>query len=937
MTVLTTDTNISYAGVPPQDTFAYNFRVDKKTDMFVSLDGVDIGQGAFTMTGLGDSGGGLVILNVPLSLAATVILLRQVTATQEVDYQPFDAFPAETHEGALDKLTMLVQQNTQGLTRALQFPLGDSAYPVLPKKTDRADKILTFDSNGNILLASVTGGSTVIRDDLAGVGDITSALSANQGFILNTTKEPTLGDPTTDGYVLSSTSAGARSWIPFAIPPSVEVLPALDLTINNNSVLGVFIYNTVHDDDHGAWVDKATTQSWYHEELNTIDRGATRAFPKLALIVAEGATVTVYDGDDPALPMWMVFNGGSSNMLRIFTGKPSVVAKNGIIYVASINSRLSILNMTDDSGTVIGVDNLYNGYLGNVSQRNDALSYKGSGDGNIINNVCNDIAVISSSMKNTVAVATDNGVSVIHPDFRVFDIVEATGADSIAIHDDVLGFSHGTNFNVRSYGPFPIFADFARTSWRTFYFQRVDSPTIPSPLSVKNLTPVAQGCTEFIGSEDGLTSHVAGEVISSSQSTGMVFYTTTDYVSGFMQGDIKGAWLASGDDTDLVGGELVVNGTFDVGTSDWTAVDCTLAVVANELEITNTASNGYAYQSLTTVIGLRYLVHYNNTNITGSVSVELNENSPTGSSLGSSSANDDTFLALDATSTVSVIKLVCFGDAGAVMNYDNITVSAQDPTRSSHINDVAVHLAVHGTITKSPVAFNAELMAYSGFNVLGSYLSQTGNTGLDFGSGDFYMMGWIDANSSNTTYWLSKFTGVNGFYATKQSSTALLRFRIGGTFYVSTTKIPDDVWAFVSVIRRDGIIVLVVNGNEEILAADSGSLSNTAPLIIGAAWDGSVGNTHREALIRIGAGALTTDQIKAIYEAEKPLFNQNAKCLLQGTSSDIRAMDFDPSNNILTVCSANHITKFNNLIVTEDRAEVIDSVSTVCNLELTGL
>ena len=50
---------------------------------------------------------------------------------------------------------------------------------------------------------------------------------------------------------------------------------------------------------------------------------------------------------------------------------------------------------------------------------------------------------------------------------------------------------------------------------------------------------------------------------------GMVAYITSSYNSGYQNGDIKGAFLSDTDDTDLVGSELVTNGTFDTDT-DWT-------------------------------------------------------------------------------------------------------------------------------------------------------------------------------------------------------------------------------------------------------------------------------------------------------------------------------------------------------------------------------
>ena len=42
---------------------------------------------------------------------ASIVIIRNTDETQEVVYTPFDPFPAKTHEGALDKLTMLIQES----------------------------------------------------------------------------------------------------------------------------------------------------------------------------------------------------------------------------------------------------------------------------------------------------------------------------------------------------------------------------------------------------------------------------------------------------------------------------------------------------------------------------------------------------------------------------------------------------------------------------------------------------------------------------------------------------------------------------------------------------------------------------------------------------------------------------------------------------------
>lgn len=79
-----------------------------------------------------------------------------------------------------------------------------------------------------------------------------------------------------------------------------------------------------------------------------------------------------------------------------------------------------------------------------------------------------------------------------------------------------------------------------------------------------------------------------------------------------LSGDLD---VANGDVTILgdstVGGELITNGGFDSDTTGWTATNATIASVSggqsgNCLKVTNVSSNGYASQSITTVIGATY-------------------------------------------------------------------------------------------------------------------------------------------------------------------------------------------------------------------------------------------------------------------------------------------------------------------------------------------
>jgi hypothetical protein len=92
--------------------------------MKVYLDDVIQGTG-YTVTLNADQNanpGGDVTFSVAPVTDAVITLLREVPLDQLVDYNPYDPFPAETHERALDKLTQICQQLDEKVNRAITTP-----------------------------------------------------------------------------------------------------------------------------------------------------------------------------------------------------------------------------------------------------------------------------------------------------------------------------------------------------------------------------------------------------------------------------------------------------------------------------------------------------------------------------------------------------------------------------------------------------------------------------------------------------------------------------------------------------------------------------------------------------------------------------------------------------------------------------------------------
>jgi hypothetical protein len=110
------------------------------------------------------------------------------------------------------------------------------------------------------------------------------------------------------------------------------------------------------------------------------------------------------------------------------------------------------------------------------------------------------------------------------------------------------------------------------------------------------------------------------------------------------------------------------------------------------------------------------------------------------------------------------------------------------------------------------------------------------------------------------------------------------------------------------------VAYIYVNGEQSASVVNARNITNTsANLFMGVRFsiagpmDGSI------ALLRISATAPTAAQIKTIYEAEKPLFQENAQATLYGTSDAVTALAHDDSTNLLHVGTSSGRSVFQGL------------------------
>ena len=187
MTVSSTTKRNSYTGDGSTTTFAYSFKIFDDDDITVILRTTATGTETvqtktthYSVTGVGNSSGGNVVFGSAPTSAQTVVLLRQTAQTQATDYTPNDPFPAASHEDALDKLTLMTQDQQDELDRSIKLSRTNTmtSTEFTVGATDRANKILAFDSSGELSVTQELGTNR---------GDWAASTSYNQRDIVKDT------------------------------------------------------------------------------------------------------------------------------------------------------------------------------------------------------------------------------------------------------------------------------------------------------------------------------------------------------------------------------------------------------------------------------------------------------------------------------------------------------------------------------------------------------------------------------------------------------------------------------------------------------------------------------------------------------------------------------------------------------------------------------
>lgn len=178
MTVSTDLIKVSYSGDDSTTVFAYTFKVFDEDDLVVIIrdaNGVETTKTIttdYTVSGVGDVGGGNVTMLTAPTSTETLLILREQPITQGLDLVPNDPFPADSIEEALDKLVFMMQQQAEELDRCIKLSKTNTmtSTEFTVSAADRANEVFSFDASGELSI-----------QPLGVVGAVTLPLSISNG------------------------------------------------------------------------------------------------------------------------------------------------------------------------------------------------------------------------------------------------------------------------------------------------------------------------------------------------------------------------------------------------------------------------------------------------------------------------------------------------------------------------------------------------------------------------------------------------------------------------------------------------------------------------------------------------------------------------------------------------------------------------------------
>ncbi len=371
MTISTTTNTVSYTGNGSTTAFAVPYVFfGTATSAEIQVVQVTTATGAesiksngtdFTVSG-GSGATGTVTAAVAPATTVKWVINRVTTQTQETDYVENDAFPAESHEDALDRLTAISQEQERALGRTLQLPSGytGAADPTLPSPV--GDSYIKWNASGTSLEGTVEAAGQVLgADGTAALPYYSYSTDPNSGFFrigadnvglsLGGTKRVDFGAATTafTGEVTGTGFTGTLDGSLGSGTPAAAVVT--QLTSGGN-----IVSDTDSTDDLGT-TGVRWRKLWVDDVQATTTLSADGLVSGGSIALASGATITAFLDDD-SMSANSATAGATQQSIKAYVD--TLVSTNGGNWKASVlvgttaNITLSGVQTIDGVSAVVG-------------------------------------------------------------------------------------------------------------------------------------------------------------------------------------------------------------------------------------------------------------------------------------------------------------------------------------------------------------------------------------------------------------------------------------------------------------------------------------------------------------------------------------------------------------------------------------------------------
>ena len=626
------------------------------------------------------------------------------------------------------------------------------------------------------------------------------------------------------------------------VSADINDISAIKGSIRKTAV-SVFVYNTSDDSDGGAWRHRCTNTSWYNMELGTRHRGHRREFPSVAVIVLESGGATPGTHVD-----FVVYDGDDPSFPMWMT------------------SRFCISTSGNNAGSIVAK----NGWI--VHGRNN--------NGIGIYDFINDTVTVHNHVHR-------------HRYHKISKAITGFNVDAEKSWESATGYA--------LQGEYILDLDIG-----------VPAGSKIDPISKMPIPSIFIGCSGNGGGSDGWTL-IRSDGSTANQGTGSGTNSNGRHGANarFILNDMaifagKNTYSSSDRHSNVY--EIVTRHHGFPKTHHNAYIDL----------VDNGSDGGRANQ-------LNFYGNFNAGDIAGgSCAIDENEFATTLSTNANSLVKYWIRKDNIRASMISVMTTDWFtgwmpGEIRNVYCADTIAGTISGTDGGVDRGQFGEHFNVTGTITKEKVANNSDLVCFSGWS---SGNNLRGDVHSGTGTGDFCLQAWVRSQDSQPSgnyfhMWSQGSTGTGGqssgsgwvlkCYAQSDGLRWYPYSGDSGNQGIDSAICVQKygTWAHVAVGRDGGVWKLYINGVlRDTGNSDSDNKSDTyVTMGLGLSQTGEhLSPAPKVALVRYTTGKMpNAEMFEKIYRDELPLFEEDAKCTIYGSSNLVKGMDYDKTTGLLHV------------------------------------